>query len=215
MRTVLLGNVASEPGAPGAIAPKLDRLSEWVRFALQPLQAERVFYLGGDSALEQYQRQTAGSLVRDPELSVWQRSLGCLSASPDEIERTVEAEQQLGDLSRLVSIPRATTLRVPISRRHEAVLCFDRIDVTDQQMLACSVLAFGNGRAPLVRQLGSKFMLCPGAAPEAGLLLLDTHDGLKVSLFDHHCEPVAEHDLSDAGDSLASPHEPSVRGPLV
>ncbi len=195
-------------GLLGGVAEHLEQLEGLVQFLLRTLRADRIYYLGGDEALSDFVAHSSQQLLSTSEQSVWHRSLRCLHAVPDEIDRFLNEEQQLTELTRLVSLPKDTTLRVQLSAEHEAILCFDRDDLSAAQAASCSVVAFGKDSVPLVRQQGEKFMLCPGSLEKAGVMLLaDDEHGLCVALFDRNAQQIAQHYLSEASSQGESQGE--------
>jgi hypothetical protein len=185
-------------GLLGTIGTHEAELEPLIQFLLVTMGAKHVVYLGGDSAIVQYLQRTTLALAGAAGENIWQRSLDWLDASADALEAALLSEGQLELLERLESLPVHATRRLPLGRGQSAVLCFDRAEVTNELQSRAAVVAFGKDPLPLVKQVGSRFLLCPGSLAKAGVMVLeDDEQGLRVALFDRQCQPIAEHYLTE------------------
>ncbi|MEN9581716.1 MAG: hypothetical protein RJA70_4725 [Pseudomonadota bacterium] len=187
MRVGLLGNVGEHGSQLEAIA----------RFFLQIVRAEHVLYLGGDSALTEFVARAKASLLGTSDSTLCQRTLRCLSASPEEIDEFLEVEDQLCRLGQLESVPAQTVRTLHLSRGQSVAVSVHRADLSEEVSGGAGVVAFGSELLPLVKQVGPRFILCPGSLTKAGLMVLDDDDdGMRISLFDRYGKQIAQHALS-------------------
>lgn len=184
-------------GLLGSVADHSNQLEAIARFLLQIVRAERVIYLGGDAALADFVCRAKEQLLGAGESTLWQRSLRCLRASPEELDEFLELEDQLSRLDLLESLSPGTSRSLQLGAGIEITACVDRGDISAEVASRSRVIAFGHDTLPLVKQVGSQFILCPGSMARAGVMVIDDdHNGLRVSLFDRYGKQIAQHPLA-------------------
>ncbi len=162
-------------------------LERVARFCIQEAKVDRAVYLDADGALERvvlkWAERLAGPSPADSEL--WTRAARrCLQATPAEIEAFVQAERERSALRVLEALPSRRSRSVELLCGKLVVLVHDRADLDEDDILPAAVLVFGNGAAPMIRRVGSRWFLSPGALSSHGLMVLDElDDGIGLDLY--------------------------------
>lgn len=148
-------------------------------------QAEQVVYLGADDALDRLVLDWARRLVGDDpsDEGIWDRAaMQCVAASPEAIDRYVEAERRRERLKALKCVP-ATSRTIELLEGRVAVLLYDKAHLDEEDILPASLLIFGKNREPLVRQVGSRTFVSPGElGPKSGLALFTDEPNGEISV---------------------------------
>ncbi len=180
MRFAVLGPANGDLGA----------LEKGASLLLFEQQAEQVVYLGADDALDRLVLDWARRLVGiDPsDEGMWDRAAArCLAASPEEIDRFIDAERRRERLKSLKCLPVATSRTIELLEGRVAVLLYDKALLDEEDILPASLLIFGKSRQPLVRQVGSRTFVSPGElGPKSGVAIFsDDHTGeISVSMYE-------------------------------
>jgi hypothetical protein len=192
-------------GVIGPAKGDLATLEKAATLLLFEQRAEQVVYLGPDDAVDELVRDWAQRLVgpQASEEHVWQRAADqCRSASAAEIERFLAAERMRNRLKALQCLPGPRCRTVEIIEGRLAVLLYDKALLDEEDMLPASLLIFGKGKDPLVRQVGSRTFICPGElgdGPSGVALLSDEPNGELWASFYHPTGALLEsHRLSAA-----------------
>jgi hypothetical protein len=189
MRLALLGPAGSHPEA----------LEAAMRFVLRT-EVDRAVYLDVDGVLDGVIRTWAGRLVGDnpSEIGVWARAARtCLRGTPEEIDAYIGRERERAALRLFESLPDGETRAVEMLAGALVVMIHDKAQLNEEDMLPARLLLFGKSAAPVVKQVGQRWFLSPGAFPTAGLMTLDDDDdGILLRLFDGDCKEVRTERLS-------------------
>jgi hypothetical protein len=193
-------------GLLGAIEGQEGYVKGLGSFCLDALRAERVVYLGADDALDRAVRGWATQLVGDlpEESAIWRRSLRCVSAPAEEIDRFIAAERARQSLKRLQSLPDDDRRSLEVLSHSRLLLCHDCAALDTEDIAEAHIIAYGNGRSAQVYQADGRHYICPGSLEEAGLIVLDDDEnGLRLRLFDRTTRLLAEHQLASPN---STPH---------
>jgi hypothetical protein len=192
MRLALLGPAEGQTEA----------LETAARFVLEHQAVDRAIYLGVDGALDGVVRKWAAALVGDNpvESGVWARAVrACLRADPAAIDRYIAAERERASLRIFESLADEGTRSVEMLSGALAVMIYDKAHLTEEDMLPARLLLFGKSRSPVVRQVGQRWFVSPGAFEEGGLMTMeDTDDGILLAVFDRNCQELRTERLSTA-----------------
>jgi hypothetical protein len=153
-------------GVLGPASGDLAALEKGAGLLLFEHQAEQVIYLGTDDALDRLVLDWAGRLVgNDPtEDAIWERAARrCSVASYVEVDRFVAAERQRERLKALKCLPEATSRTIEMLEGRVAVLLYDKAMLDEEDILPAALLIFGKSDEPLVRQVGARTFISPGA----------------------------------------------------
>jgi hypothetical protein len=171
------------------------KLLHALRFLRQEVAIDRAVYLGIDGALDRVVRRLASELVRgDPdESALWARAVErCARATHQQIDAFLRDERERRSLSVFQSLPGDGTRVIEILNGKVAVMIYDKALLDEEDILPASVLVFGKSEEALVKQVGSRWFLSPGAFGAAGLMTLeDQEDGIHLTLFDAECREQA------------------------
>lgn len=177
-------------GLLGPCQDREDALLAGARFLVEEQRVDRGVYLGIDGALDPVVRRWASELVGgDPsDRAVWRRATDrCLAASAAEIDAFLDAERRRRALSVLEALPERATRLVELLDGRVVVMIHDKADLDEEDILPASLLVFGKGRHPLVRQVGTRWFLSPGSLEEFGVMTLeDAEDGIHLAVFDRN-----------------------------
>jgi hypothetical protein len=184
MRLGLLGPSPHDLGALGRAAIGLR----------DQLHAERVVYLGSDQALDhvvaELARQLVGPEAGDDHL-LRRATATCLTGSPQDIDGFILREQQRNGLRMFESLASGSTRSVEILGGKVAVMLYDNRYLVEEDILPATLLIYGRSRDPVIKQVGRRWFLAPGAFPDAGILLLDEdHGELRATLYSSAFEVV-------------------------
>jgi hypothetical protein len=189
MRLALLGPAEGHTGALEAAA----------RFVLSRA-ADRAVYLGVDGALDAIVKKWAAELVGDnpSEAAVWRRAVrACARADAATIDAYLEAERKRATLRIFESLPDQETRAVEMLGGALVVMIHDKGHLNEEDMLPARLLLFGKSRPAVVKQVGQRWFVSPGAFEEAGIMTLDdSDDGILLTLFDGACKELRTERLS-------------------
>jgi hypothetical protein len=166
-------------GLLGPAEGNVDGLGRAAELLVDELKVERAVYLGNDAALDEVVAAWAHRLVDgDPsDDAAWSRAARlALAGSPGEIDaflRKERARQRLRILERLATSSDARTVEMIGDR--VAVLLYDKGSLDEEDIFAASFLVYGKSPEPLVKKVGNRWFLTPGAigSPGGGIAILD------------------------------------------
>lgn len=163
----------------------LERAAEFLH---KERRVDRVVYLGVDNSLETIVRRWAERLVgADPQQSaIWTRATErCLTGTADEIEHFIASERERQSLKLFESLPGETTRAIELLNGKVAVLIYDKAYLDEEDILPATLLVFGKSHEALVKRVGRRWFVSPGSFADAGLMVLDDHDGgIHLTTFD-------------------------------
>jgi len=175
----------------GLLGPALDQgeaLASAARGLRERLGADRVVYLGADSALDDLVRAWAEELVgpRADDATLMSRATrACLDAAPDEIEAFLDRERQRTALRMFESLAGESTRSVELIGGKVAVLLYDKAELVEDDILPATLLVFGKSKQSLIKQVGRRWFLSPGTFPAHGILVVeDTGGELRATSYD-------------------------------
>jgi hypothetical protein len=172
----------SPPMRLGLLGPaegNVDGLGRAAELLVDVLKVERVVYLGNDAALDQVVAAWAHRLVEgDPtDDAAWALAARlALAGSPAEIDQFVRKERARQRLRVLESLGTNTEARtVEMIGDRVAVLLYDKGALDEEDIFAAALLVYGKSPEPLVKKVGNRWFLTPGAigSPGGGLAILD------------------------------------------
>jgi hypothetical protein len=186
-------------GLLGPAAQHERELQRVADFLLDEVHVDKALYLGVDRALDAVVRRRAERLLgQDPEsFALFRRATrSCLSGTPEQIAEFVAAERSCGSLKALESLPGAATRSVEMLDGKLAVMIYDKAHLDEEDILAATLLAFGKSREPVVKRVGRRWFLSPGAFGAGGLMLLDDEaGGIRLRQFDGECRELRAEEL--------------------
>ncbi len=162
MRLGLLGPAEGNVGGLGRAAEVL----------VDVLKVERAVYLGNDGALDEAVAAWAGRLMQGDatEDAVWSRAARvALRGSHEEIDafvRRERARQRLRVLEGLANGRDARTVEMIGDR--VAVLLYDKASLDEEDIFAATLLVYGKSPEPLVKKVGNRWFMTPGAIGSTG-----------------------------------------------
>lgn len=175
----------------GLLGPAGDRTAELrsaARFLKDEVQVERVVYLGVDSALDTVVAEWAEELVGAgiDDASLYARATEvCLDAPAPAIREFLERERQRESLRMFESLASETTRSVELIGGKVAVMLYDKALLVEDDILPATLLVFGKSREPMIKQVGRRWFLSPGALPKAGVAVVEEEEGLlTATVFD-------------------------------
>ena len=143
------------------------------------LKVERAVYLGNDGALDEAVAGMAQRLVEsDPsDDAAWARAARvALRGSPGEIDAFVRKERARQRLRVLEGLPKGGDARtIEMIGDRVAVLLYDKGSLDEEDIFAAALLVYGKSSEPLVKKVGNRWFLSPGAigSPGGGVGILD------------------------------------------
>lgn len=174
-------------GLMGPAGDDLDALERAARFLLNELAVDQVVYLGVDGTLDQVILRWAEALVDgDPrDSALWSRAQRCLHASPASIDTFVARERERLALKVLCALPGDRSRVVELLDGKVVVMIHDKDDLDQEDMLPAAFLVFGSSPEPVMKQVGSRWFLAPGALDRFGVMVLeDGEEGVVLTLYD-------------------------------
>lgn len=142
--------------------------------------AERVMYLGADSALDEVVRQMAEDLV-GPDVSdstlMARATERCLHAQKIEIFDFIDRERKRAALRMFECLAGEATRSVELIAGKVAVMLYDKAALVEDDILPATLLIFGRSREALIKQVGRRWFLSPGRLPKDGMMVLEDNDG--------------------------------------
>ena len=175
----------------GILGPSYDDLIGLARaaqFLLDEAHAEKIIYLSDDGAMERVVVSWARELVGpnpSGEALFKRAAARCARATPDEIDRFVEAERARIRLSVYFSLPSAESRTIEILDGRVVLFVYDKAMLDEEDIAAAQILVFGKARGPLIKKVGARVFVTPGAigAPEGGSALLDDGaEGVRIEV---------------------------------
>jgi hypothetical protein len=150
--------------------------------------ATRIVYLGADDALERLVVDWATRLVGDnpTDDAAWARAAQvAISGTAAEIDRFVAIERKRLSLRALMSLPEDTLSALETVGETTVLLIHRRGDIEPDDVESAQVLVYGNGPAPLVERLGSRWFVTPGPmAADGGVGVLEDDGGFVFRTYD-------------------------------
>jgi hypothetical protein len=181
-------------GLLGPAVGREDTLERAMRFLQREIDVHRAVYLDVDDALERVVARWAESLVggEPHEAAIFARAAArCAAATPDQIDRFIHAEQERRSLQVFESLAGTDSRAIELMNGRVVVMIYDKSTLDEEDIVSASVLAFGKGREPLVKQVGSRWFLSPGTLEHFGVMTLeDLDDGIHLVQFDSLCREV-------------------------
>jgi len=175
----------------GILGPANDNLIGLARaaqFLLDEAHAEKVIYLSDDGAMERVVVSWAHELV-GPNPSgeeLFKRAAArCPKASPIEIDNFVEGERARLRLSVFFSMPSGASRTIEILDGRVVVFVYDKAMLDEEDIAAAQILVFGKAQAPLIKRVGARVFVTPGAigAPTGGAAILDDGaEGVRIEI---------------------------------
>lgn len=166
-------------GVLGPAQGDLPALARGAQRLLDEGRAERVIYVAEDDALDRVVEGWAQCLVgaNPTEGALFERALRCTTAAPEEIDAFVASERARLRLKLLTSLPPGRRT-IEILDGRVALFVFDRAALDEEDMVAASLLVFGNSAEPLIKRVGARTFFSPGPiGSEGGAALLDDGQG--------------------------------------
>lgn len=180
MRLGLLGPAGNDIGALGRAA----------EFLLNGARVHRAIYLANDGALDRAVAAWAKKLVSgDPsDDAAWKRAADAItSGNPEHIDRFVSTERARLRLKALETIPDAAARTVEMIGDRVAVLIYDKAMLDEEDIQLANLLVFGKSDEPLIKKIGTRWFLSPGAigCKGGGMAVVDDEgDETKVTIYD-------------------------------
>jgi hypothetical protein len=176
-------------GVLGPANGDLPGLARAAQRLLDSLRAERVLYVGSDDALDRVVAGWARQIVGlDPsEHALFERAAGrCANATAVDIEAFVEAERARARLRVFASLPPFPKRTIELLDGRVVCLLFDKAMLDEEDILGASVIVFGKSSTPLVRRVGSRVFVAPGAiSSQGGVVILDDDGGgIRIEVLD-------------------------------
>ncbi len=177
-------------GLLGPAEGNVDGLGRAAELLVDVLEVERAVYLGNDGALDGAVAAWAKRIVGgDPsDDATWARAARvALRGSPEEIDafvRKERARQRLRVLEGLAKGGDARTIEMIGDR--VAVLLYDKAALDEEDIFAATLLVYGKSPEPLVKKVGNRWFVTPGAIGAAGGgigVLDDTGEEIVASVY--------------------------------
>lgn len=168
-------------GLLGPAGGKTTELRSAARFLKDEIGAERVVYLGVDSALDTVVADLAHELVGPgvDDASLYGRATRvCLDASPEVILDFLARERQRESLRMFESLASETTRSVELIGGKVAVMLYDKALLVEDDILPATLLVFGKNREAMIKQVGRRWFVSPGVLPKAGIMVIEEQEGL-------------------------------------
>jgi len=192
----------------GLLGPAPDHQKELATAARRlhrELNAERVLYLGADRMLDAVVSAWAEELVgpRADDFSVMARATEhCLHGDATQIDEFLAREKERSSLRVFESLPGEITRSVELVGGKVAVMLYDKAYLEEDDILPATLLIFGKSREPLIKLVGRRWFLSPGAFPHHGVMIVDDADEkLQATTYDADFKEVSSMTL-DAPKTL-------------
>ncbi len=182
MRLGLLGPSQGNSAALGRAA----------EFIVNVAHVDRAVYLGDDGAMDATVKSWAERLVGpDPtDSGSFKRAAAlALGGAPEEIDRFVVSERARLRLRALESLPRGGARTIEMIGDRVAVLIHDKAHLDEEDIISANLLVFGKNPEPLVKKIGARWFISPGAmgCPGGGIAIIEDKDETIVAeIFDDH-----------------------------
>lgn len=173
----------------------MTRLEAASSFLLNRHRVARAIYLGADDALEHMVEAWARRLVGDDPTddAAWRRAAQLAAGgTPEEIDGFVKCERMRLRLRSLESLPHRILRTMEMVGDRIAILIHDKELLDEEDIFAASLLIYGKSEVPLVRKIGGRFFVTPGAlGPHGGVCVLDdVGDEIAISVYNDKGEDV-------------------------
>ncbi len=186
----------------GLLGPAPDQkevLAEAARKMQNDLRVDRVLYLGSDRMLDLVVGQWAEELVgpRASDLTLMERATEkCLDATPEQIDAFLQAERERSQLRMFQSLAGERTRSVELIGGKVAVMLYDKAHLEEEDILPATLLIFGKSREPLIKLIGRRWFLSPGAFPNHGVMIVDdAGEKLRAFVYDSKFQEVQSQEL--------------------
>ncbi len=188
-------------GLIGPAQGDLVGLARAARVLYDDARAERVLYLAADGALDRVVSGWARTLVGgEPSAdAVFERAATlCAEASADAIDAFVGKERALLELKAFVTLPEAPARTIEMFDGRVVLFVFDKSTLDEEDIAAAAVLVFGKSPMPLIKRVGTRIFVSPGAlGPSSGRAILDdSGGGLRLETIDERGVVVGEESLA-------------------
>ncbi len=186
MRIALLGPVGEHPS----------RLETAAAVCFSRLACDAAFYLGDEPEVLQFLERRRHAFEGEGVDELWSDCERCLTAEPDEITRLVDEQRAKHGLLHLSLLHEGRRRFHPPSGVRW-LLCRSLDDLPDYERQWPRVVAHGDAEAWCANDADAQLVLCPGRAPDFGLLVLSDGNGpeypsLSIEVYDERGERVAE-----------------------
>lgn len=178
------------------------------QYLLDVAQVDKVVYVGNDDALDRVVAGWAQRIVGAGDVAggLFERAAErCATGSADAIDAFLEAEHALQRLRVLMSVPNGQR-SIEIIERFIVLLVYDKGTLDTDDIGAAHVLVFGRSREPLIKNIGARTFVAPGAlSAEGGAAILEETQGtLRIALRSADGKLIAEdqHTLGAAGAKM-------------
>lgn len=177
-------------GLLGPAGTDIAGLGRAAEFLLNGARVHRAVYLGNDGALDRAVEAWAQKLVGgDPsDEAAWRRAAELAAhATAEAIDRFVTTERARLRLKALEALPGAGVKALETVGGQVAALMHDEAELTDHDRARASLIVFGRGDGPVVREVDARWLVSPGpiGARGGGLAVLEETDGeITVTIFD-------------------------------
>jgi hypothetical protein len=187
-------------GLLGPAPDHQDELERAARWLVEEQGADRVVYLGSDRMLNQVVSAWAERLVgpRADDFSVMTRATEhCLKGTPSEIDSFLNREVERSKLRIFESLQGESTRSVDLIGGKVAVMLYDKAKLEEEDILPATLLIFGKSRRPMMKVIGRRWFLSPGAFPHNGVMVIeDADEKLRASTFGAHFEELESQELA-------------------
>jgi hypothetical protein len=166
-------------GLLGPAEGNVDGLTRAAEFLVDVAKVDRAIYLGDDGALDAAVTAWATRLVdNDPsDEAAWTRAVDvALRGSPEQIDAFVRRERARQRLRVLEALPTNAAARtIEMIGDRVAVLLHDKALLDEEDIFGANLLIFGKSPEPLVKKVGTRWFVTPGAigSPGGGAAVLD------------------------------------------
>lgn len=177
-------------GLLGPAADDLATLARAAEFLLNGAKVTRAIYLGADDALEETVALWAESLVGTDvsDQGIWERAFRVAAeGTPGQIDGFLRGERARLRLKSLESLPASELRSMEMFGDRVAVLIHDKALLDEEDIFSATFLVYGRSDVPLIKKIGPRWFLTPGAIGSAGggaLVLDDTNDEVVATLYD-------------------------------
>ncbi|HTM46170.1 MAG TPA: hypothetical protein VL137_14520 [Polyangiaceae bacterium] len=188
-------------GLIGPVGSQAQQLRSVCEFLLDRCRVERAIYLGLDDQLdrttEAWGREILGGEASEEALWI-KAGERCCSDEREHTGNFVEQTRRFRALRAFHCMPGEFTRSVEILGGHLAILIHDKAALNEEDILPARYLIYGKGSAPLIKQVGQRWFLCPGSLDSAGVIVLDDTGaaGIDLKLYDGQCALVRSERLS-------------------
>jgi hypothetical protein len=159
-------------GLLGPAEGNVEGLGRAAELLVDVLKVERAIYLGNDEALDQAVAAWAARLVgSDPsDDAAWSRAARvALRGTAEEIDAFVGKERARQRLRVLEALPpRSDARTIEMIGDRVAVLLYDKGALDEEDIFAATLLVYGKSPEPLVKKVGNRWFVTPGAIGAAG-----------------------------------------------